>query len=191
MTLLEPGPTAEPTPTKHRTGLIAALAIAAVALLSLGAWLVVDAQQPPTEPQPVSAEQQRAIWKVLNAHRDALNLGSHDSDAEDAILATLTDDFTTMDAAGNVGLDRDDYAWIEAGEYPTRRLSWAGAPVFYGDLKVAVPARRESGRSGSSAAEGTYVFTLREVDGQLKIATIVWQGLVNWYPDLDGGWSPR
>ena len=191
MTLLDHGQPADTTTKKHHTGLIAVLAILAVALLAAGGWLFVDSQQQPTEQQPLSTEQQRAILNVVNAHRDALNLGSHDADARDAILATLTDDFTTKQPDGDVGMQRDDYAWLEAGASPTHNLSWAGAPVFYGDLQVAIPARYEPGWGGTPATDLTYFFTLREVGGQLKIATIVRSGKVYWYPDLDGGWSPR
>lgn len=187
MTLLDRGPTADTTTKKHRhTGLIAVLAILAVALLAAGTWLFVDSQQRSTEQGPLSAAQQRAILKVVNAHRDALNLGS-----PDAILATLTDDFTTKQPDGDVGLQRDEYAQLEGSVTPTPSISWAGAPVFYGDLQVAIPARREPGWDGSTADDLTYFFTLREVDGQLKIASIVSEGKVYWYPDLDGGWSPR
>ena len=44
MTLLDPGQSAD-TPTKeHHSGLIAVVAILAVVLLALGAWLVVPGQ---------------------------------------------------------------------------------------------------------------------------------------------------
>lgn len=164
MTLLEHGQRADTTTTKHRTGLIAVLAILAVALLAAGVWLIVDRQQ-----QPMSAEeQQAAIMDEITAHRDALEAGDRDP-----ILATLTDDATALYLVGDgetLVISRDDYG-LPDGE----RLTFIEDPVFLSDMQVAIRTRAELpgwfGQGGSR--EGTYLFTLREVDGRLKIASIV------------------
>ena len=168
MTLLDHGPPADTTTKKHHTGLIAVLAVLAVALLAAGAWVIVDRQQ-----QPSFAEQrQAAIMEVVTAHNDAVN-----SFDRRAILATLTDDATrrlyNSDETGAGVLTRYEYASGAIGAQET----FTGDPVFMGDLQVAIPTRREPLAStfGNRAwQDGTYTFTLREVDGQLKIATILW-----------------
>ncbi len=188
MTLLEHGQPADTPTRKHRTGLISVVAILAVALLAVGGWLIVDRQQQPTEQQPLSTVQQRGILTVVNAYRDAIYAGDRD-----ALLATLTSDATLTHPDGDPVIQRDDFAGWES----SNRLSWTGAPVFYGDLQVAIPARLEFPGLTAKAEpqqdpwDVTYFFTLRQVDGQLKIATIVKSSKVYWYPDLDGGWSPR
>ena len=53
MTLQDHGQPADTTTKKHRTGLIAVVAILAVALLALGGWLVIDSQRAP-EPVQVT-----------------------------------------------------------------------------------------------------------------------------------------
>ena len=173
MTLLDHGQPADTTTTKHRTGLIAVLAVLAVALLALGAWLVIDSQQQVSEQQPLSAEeQQAAIMGVVTAHRDALEVGD-----PDAIRATLTDDaVSALYMLGDSSFQRavDNYA----GEASFDLLTFTDDPVFFGDLQVAIPTRVEyplwtSNGSPESSKVGTYIFTLREVDGQLKIASVV------------------
>ena len=58
MTLLVHGQPANTTTKKRHTGLIAVLAVLAVALLAAGAWLIVDRQQrrrcPPRSSRPPS-----------------------------------------------------------------------------------------------------------------------------------------
>lgn len=163
------------------------LAVLAVALLALGAWLVIDSQQQVSEQQPLSAEeQQAAIMDVVTAHRDALERGD-----SDAIQATLTDDATGLYLLGDNQVVDDDYGGFQAGDV----LAFIDDPVFFGDLQVAIHTRMESTRWKAASGEpslpqdGTRIFTLREVDGQLKIATIVQEGLVYWYPDLGEGYS--
>lgn len=174
MTLLDHGQPADTTTKKHRTGLIAVLAILAVALLALGAWLVIDSQQQATEQQPLSTEdQQAAIMDVVTAHRDAVN-GPMEVATHDAILATFTDDATFYLSNYRDVVPREDYARQELNT----DLTFTEFPVFFGDLQVAIPVRREFHGmwvNGEPVAPevGTYIFTLREVDGQLKIATIV------------------
>ena len=170
MTLLDHGQPADTTTTKHRTGLIAVLAVLAVALLALGAWLVIDSQQQVSEQQPLSAEeQQAAIMDVVTAHRDALEVGD-----PDAIRATLTDDATGLYLLGDNQIVDDAYGGFQEGDV----LAFIDDPVFFGDLQVAIPTRVEyplwtSNGSPVSPKVGTYIFTMQEVDGQLKIATIV------------------
>ena len=125
------------------------------------------------ERQPVSAEQQAAIMDVVTAHRDAVN-GPMEVDTHDAILATLTDDFTEYLSNYGEVVQREDYAQRELNT----DLTFTEDPVFFGDLQVAIPVRREFHGvwlNGEPAAPkvGTYIFTMQEVDGQLKIATIV------------------
>jgi hypothetical protein len=172
MTLLGHGQPADTTTKKHHTGLIAVLAVLAVALLAAGAWLIVDRQ---TE-QPLSAEeQQAAIMEVITAHRDALEAGDRD-----ATLATLTDDATAVLLISPIGpqtvLSRDRYVGLTSFD----RLSFFDDPAFFGNPpQVSIPTRvgvpgllDENGRQ-VEAAVGSYVFTMREVDGQWKIASIV------------------
>jgi hypothetical protein len=154
MALLDQGQPADTTTTKHHTGLIAVLAILAVAMLAAGAWLIVDRQQ-----QPLSAEDQQhaALMDVVTAHFEAVN--ARDADA---IRATLTDDFT-WDQNGWIA-DADTYLAATMG-YGTQEPFTGDGAVFSGDLGVTVPS--------DLVGEGTYLFILREVDGQLKIASIV------------------
>jgi hypothetical protein len=172
MTLLDHGQPADTTTKKHHTGLIAVLAVLAVALLAAGAWLIVDRQ---TE-QPLSAEeQQAAIMEVITAHRDALAAGDND-----AALATLTDDATALLLISPIGpqtvLSRDRYVGLTSFD----RLSFFDDPAFFGNPpQVSIPTRvevpgwlDENGRQ-VEARVGSYVFTMREVDGQWKIASIV------------------
>jgi hypothetical protein len=177
MTLLDHGQPPDTTTKKHHTGLIAALAVLAMALLAAGAWLIIDSQQ-----QPLSAEeQQAAIMDVVTAHRDALEAGDRD-----AILATLTDDATALYMRSAYGSQlvwsKDDYVPFADGD----RLIFFDDPAFFGDKQVSIPTRAEYPRKWTSPSNGglgpmrleeprvgTYIFTLREVDGQLKIATIV------------------
>jgi ketosteroid isomerase-like protein len=156
MTLLDHGQPADTTTKKHRTGLIAVLAVLAVALLAAGAWLIVDRQQ-----QPLSAEEQQhaALIDVVTAHFDAVN--ARDADA---LRATLTDDFT-WDQDGWIA-DADTYLAATMG-YGTQEPFTGDGAVFSGDLGVTVPS--------DLVGEGTYLFILREVDGQLKIASVVQQ----------------
>jgi ketosteroid isomerase-like protein len=174
MTLLDHGQPADTPTKKHRTGLIAVLAILAVTLLAAGAWLFVDRQQPlsteqtpsSTEQQPQFTEQQAAIMDVVTAHNDATNARDRD-----ALQATITDDFTWG------SIPADDYVAIVATKGADDTETFTGDPVFSGDLQVAIPTHREPGgvwEDGTPVVmDGTYTFTLREVDGQLKIATIV------------------
>lgn len=172
MTLLDHGQPAATTTKKHHTGLIAVLAVLAVALLAAGAWLIVDRQ---TE-QPLSAEeQQAAIMEVITAHRDALEALDRD-----ATLATLTDDATAVWLISPIGpqsvLSRDQIFQYASGD----RLSFFDDPAFFGNPpQVSIPTRVElpgwldvNGRQ-VQAKVGSYVFTMREVDGQWKIASIV------------------
>ena len=166
MTLLDHGQTADTTTKKNRTGLIAVMAVLAVALLAAaGAWLVVDRQQ------PLSTEEQQhaAIMDVVTAHRDALAGGDPDE-----IRATLTDDATGLYLLGDNQIVDDGYGGLQAGDV----LAFIDDPVFFGDLQVAIHTRTESMRwtgNGDPAVpkDGTHIFTLREVDGQLKIASVV------------------
>ena len=167
MTLLDHGQPADTT-KKHHTGLIAVLAVLAVALLAAGAWLIVDRQQ-----QPLSVEeQQAAIMEVVTAHRDALEAGDRD-----AILATLTDDATALYLATSgkqFVWSRDDYVAFADGI----RLIFYLDPVFFGDPpQVSILTRAENwpytSEDPPKPRVGTYIFSLREVDGQWKIATIV------------------
>jgi hypothetical protein len=173
MTLLDHGQPADATTKKHHRGLIAVLAVLAVALLAAGAWLIVDRQQ---QPPPQSAEeQQAAIMEVITAHRDALEAGDRD-----AALATLTDDATALWLATPIGppwvQSRDRYVGSSSGD----RLSFFDDPAFFGNPpQVSIPTRveypgwvDENGRQ-VQARVGNYVFTMREVDGQWKIASIV------------------
>ena len=155
MTLIDHGQSADTTTKKHHTGLIAVLAILAVALLAAGAWLIVDRQQ-----QPLSVEeQQAAIMEVVTAHFDAVN--ARDADA---LRATITDDFA-WDQDGWTAY-ADTYVEATMG-YGTQEAFTGDDAVFSGDLQVTFPSLL--------VGNGTYTFTLREVDGQLKIATIVQQ----------------
>jgi hypothetical protein len=172
MTLLDHGQPADTTTKKHHTGLIAVLAVLAVALLGAGAWLIVDRQ---TE-QPLSAEeQQAAIMEVITAHRDALEAGDRD-----ATLATLTDDATAVLLISPIGpqsvLSRDRYVGLSSFD----RLSFFDDPAFFGNppqvsipTRVEVPGMLDTNGRQVEAAVGSYVFTMREVDGQWKIASIV------------------
>ena len=54
MTLQDHGQPADTTTKKHRTGLIALVAILAAALLAAGAWLIIDSQQSPDPVQVTS-----------------------------------------------------------------------------------------------------------------------------------------
>ena len=172
MTLLDHGQPADTTTKKRHTGLIAVLAVLAVALLAAGAWLIVDRL---TE-QPLSAEeQQAAIMEVITAHRDAMEARDND-----ATLATLTDDATALLLISPIGpqtvLSRDRYVGLTNGD----RLSFFDDPAFFGNPpQVSIPTRVEepglldtNGRQ-AEARVGSYVFTMREVDGQWKIASIV------------------
>lgn len=166
MTLLDHGQPADTTTEKRRTGLIAVLAVLAVALLAAGAWLFADRQQ-----QAVSAEeQQAAIMEVVTAHNTAYN--AHD---RDALRATLTDDFTwtrfrSDDPGIPLGLiPADEYA--DLANYDFAAETFTGVPVFSGDLQVSIPVRRQT----LTTSDGTYTFTLREIDGQLKIASMVFE----------------
>ena len=167
MTLLDHGQPADTTTKKHHTGLIAVLAILAVALLALGAWLIVDRQQ------PLSAEeQQTAIMEVVTAHRDSLEAADRD-----AIRATLTNDATALYLATSgkqFVWSRDDYVPFVAGI----RLIFYLDPAFFGDPpQVSILTRAENwpytSEDPPKPRVGTYIFSLREVDGQWKIATIV------------------
>jgi hypothetical protein len=173
MTLLDHGQPADTTTKKRHTGLIAVLAVLAVALLAAGAWLIVDRQQ---QPPPQSAEeQQSAIMEVITAHRDALEAGDRD-----AALATLTDDATAVWLATPISpptvMSRDRYVGLTSFD----RLSFFDDPAFFGNPpQVSIPTRveypgwvDENGRQ-VEARVGNYVFTMREVDGQWKIASIV------------------
>jgi hypothetical protein len=173
MTLLDHGQPADTTTKKNHTGLIAVLAVLAVALLAAGAWLIVDRQQ-----QPLSAEeQQAAIMEVVTAHRDALEARD-----QDAILATLTDDATALYLLSKPGdptpLSRDDYAGLVAG-WGGDKLTFVDDPVFFDDPpQVAARTRVEYpglmvNDEPAEPRVGSYIFTLREVEGQLKIASIV------------------
>lgn len=183
MTLLDHGQPADTATKKHHTGLIAVLAVLAVALLAAGAWLFVDSQQQPAEQQPLSAEeQQAAIMEVVTAHRAAMEVGDRD-----AMLATLTDDATALylhSASGKQFVwSRDDYVPFADGD----RLIFFDDPAFFGDPpQVSIRTRAEypgkwtspsNGGLGPMRLEeprvGTYIFTLREVDGQWKISTVV------------------
>ena len=172
MTLLDQGQPADTTTKKHHTGLIAVLAILAVALIAAGAWLIVDRQQQ----QPLSAEaQQAAIRDVVTAHLDAVEARDRD-----AILATLTDDATVAYLLGKdddpMVTSRDNYpGWVGWGK---DRLTSLTNPVFFDDPpQMVVRARVDYpgliSDVNATPRIGSYVFTLREVDGQLKIASIV------------------
>jgi hypothetical protein len=174
MTLLDHGQPADTTTKKRHTGLIAVLAVLAVALLAAGAWLIVDRQQ--QQPPPQSAEeQQAAIMEVITAHRDAMEARDND-----ATLATLTDDATALWLSNPIGppwiQSRDEYVRSSNGD----RLSFFDDPAFFGNPpQVSIPTRveepgwlDENGRQ-VEAQVGSYVFTMREVDGQWKIASIV------------------
>jgi hypothetical protein len=173
MTLLDHGQPADTTTKKHHTGLIAVLAVLAVALLAAGAWLIVDRQQ--QQPPQSAEEQQAAIMEVITAHRDALEARDND-----ATLATLTDDATALFLITPIGpqsvLSRDRYVGLTNGD----QLSFFDDPAFFGNPpQVSIPTRveepgwlDENGRQ-VEARVGSYVFTMREVDGQWKIASIV------------------
>ena len=173
MTLLDHDQPADTSTKNHHTGLIAVLAVLAVALLALGAWLIIDSPQQATEQQPLSAEEQQAdIMEVVTAHREAME--NRDGDA---IRATLTDDATALYLATpgrQLVWSRDDYVPFAAGI----RLIFYLDPVFFGDPpQVSILTRAENwpytSEDPPKPKVGTYIFTLREVDGQLKIATIV------------------
>jgi hypothetical protein len=113
----------------------------------------------PADDYPMPTEQQVAIMEVVTAHNNAIN--ARDADA---IRATLTDDATW--ARDDSILDAVTYAglWTYGGTQET----FTGDAVFTGDLQVAIPTHSDL------VGDGINTFTLREVDGQLKIATIVW-----------------
>ena len=169
MTLLDHGQPADTT-KKHHTGLIAVLAVLAVALLAAGEWLFVDRQQQPlsaeeqvssTEQPLLTAEQQQtAIMEVVTAHNEAIN-----AQHRDALRATLSDDFTW--ARADYIIDAKTYAGVWTFGNGTQE-SFTGDPVFTGDLQVAIPTHSDL------VGDGINTFTLREVDKQLKIASILY-----------------
>jgi ketosteroid isomerase-like protein len=180
MTLLDHGQPADTTTKKHRTGLIAVLAVLTVALLAAGAWLFVDRQQqqPLSAEEPLSSTEQQhaAIMEVVTAYNNALN--AHDSDA---LRATITDDFTWNEDSPNEVITADVYADVvtAVGGYGGAgiREAFTGDPVFSGDFEVAIPTYQEAGREEARRGSiGTLTYTLREVDGQLKIASMVFEG---------------
>ena len=181
MTLLDHGQPADPTTKKHHTGLIAVVAVLAVALLAAGTWLFVDRQQAlsteqtpsSTEQQPQFTEQQAAIMDVVTANKDATNARDRD-----ALRATITDDFTA-DYSGHPS--SEPYEGPSADGWVTMatagHVTFTGAPVFSGDLQVTIPIHHVTGGVFSDGTpvevDRTYTYTLRETDGQLKIASIV------------------
>ena len=97
---------------------------------------------------------------VVTAHNDAINARDRD-----ALRATLTDDFTW--ARADYIRDAKTYAVVWTFGNGTQE-SFTGDPVFTGDLQVAIPIHSDL------VGDGTNTFTLREVDRQLKIASILY-----------------
>ena len=156
MTLLDPGQSAG-TPTKeHHSGLIAVVAILAVVLLALGAWLVIDSQREDTRlPEATDAPGvEQGSARVADGKRF---IGSGSCTIADDVSFTcvydMADDRVSgMTTRGHGSGDPGREPRLAVAPPPTARvrLDWAakGAPKFgSGTLaKVGGPEHNESAR---------------------------------------------
>jgi hypothetical protein len=181
MTLLDHGQPADTTTTKHHTGLIAVLAVLAVALLAAGAWLIVDHQQ-----QPSAEERGAAALALVSLHRDAVN-----AESADLMWTTITTDASYVEhwkederpvnvVAGQEYVDLKTGGWV-----PEKWIFTDAAVVSDDGLAVTVPGTIRFTRNGETGAYergslGTMVFTLQDVNGEPKIASIDYQNVVEF-----------
>lgn len=172
MALLDHGQPADTTKKEHRTGLIAVLAILAT-LLAAGAWLIVDHQSGVDQETQAVQQRQSEMMAVITANQQAINARD-----EDGLRATITSDYqwygsepTDFQKANNGGIAAEDYVLLVVRWGPGWQETFTGDPAFSGDMEVTIPAQRVS---GTQSQVGSYRYTLREVDGHLKIASMVW-----------------
>ena len=133
---------------------------------------VSDATEATTSMSAVSStspDNDEAIALVI-AHNDAQN-----SQDRDTMMKTLTADAVFANVKDGRELDamsRDDYVQVvmSYGSVPT---TFTDTPTMTGPWEVTVPAHIDRTDSGAGMEyDATFRFTLREVDGELKIAKI-------------------
>jgi hypothetical protein len=160
--VLEQGPATAQPPSRvqrsaHSWGLVVALV---AALLGLGGWLYVDHHQTPS---------QQAATTVTAAWLNAMN-------ARDltALEQTTTGDWTWQSSGPHGQLGPFTGQQLESlvqADFDVRfRIDPLGRPVVSDDTQVAVAALV----TGSPDSRGVLLFNLRENDGELKVAQVIW-----------------
>jgi hypothetical protein len=163
-TLAEHGSSNTPTEGTHRRRRWAWLVgLSAVALLVVGG---VAAVMTADDDDAVSSDDVAAAIAVVTAHNEAQNV----ADGE-MMRATVTNDAMWFDD-GNASGTIDDYIEVVMGYGPMEQ-TFTGEPTVVrdpsgsDDLQVSVPM---SWSHPSNTWNGTMVYTLRNVDGEWKIA---------------------
>ena len=173
--------TSQPRRSRPALWSIAVAAIALMAVGGIGGWLLAGQDDEPVADErqaiTLTADQQEAI-AVVAAHQDA-----HNAADSGAMRATLTTNatWTSVDIGKTADpISAEDY--INVVRNGPDVWTWTGEPTAVGDLpnpsgniQVAVPTHREI--SGGPDADGLMLYTLREIDGQLKIEEIFWMSL--------------
>ena len=163
MTIPERGSSDTPTEETHRRRRWAWLVgLSAIALLVVGGVAVMMTAD---DDDAVSSDDAAAAIALVTTHNDAQNVADRET-----MQATVTDDAMWLDngtASGTV----DDYIEVVMGYGPVEQ-TFTGEPTVVrdstgsGDLQVSVPMNFVGGYTW----DGTMVYTLRNVDGEWKIA---------------------
>ena len=166
MTLAEHGSSDTPTEgTRRRRRWAWLVGLSAVLLLVVGGVVAVMTAD---DDDAVSSDDVAAAIALVTAHNDAQNVADGET-----MRATLTDDAMWLDD-GTVTAPMEEWIGIIESSGPIEQ-TFAGEPTVVrdptgsGDLQVSVPM---SWTHPSNSWNGTMVYTLREVDGEWKIAQV-------------------
>jgi hypothetical protein len=138
--------------------------LSAVALLVVGGIAVVMTAD---DDDAVSSDDVAAAIAVVTTHNDAENAGDGD-----VLRATVTDDAVWLDD-GDFSGTMEDLIGVVEGYGPVEQ-TFTGEPTVVrdptnsADLQVSVPMNFVGGYTW----DGTMVYTLRNVNGEWKIAQI-------------------
>jgi hypothetical protein len=169
MTVREHGAPDRPTEgTQRRWRWAWLVSLSAVALLVVAGVAVVMTVN---DDDAVSSDDVAAVIAVVTTHNQAQNA----ADGE-MMRVTLTDDATWLDSRDAAGtMTAEAYVRVVEGYGPIEQ-TFTGEPTVVRDpagsedLQVTVPMNFDSSQGPSW--NGTSVYTLREVDGEWKIAQI-------------------
>jgi hypothetical protein len=162
-------PESHPEPTHRPWRWAWFVGLSAVALLvvaGLAAVLTAD------DDGAVSPEDAAAAIAVVTVHNEAQNAGDGEM-----MRATLTEDAAFVIDEQFPGMTVDEYIGVVEGYGPvvqtfTGEPSVARDSTGIGELRVSVPMSFDSSQGQDNSWNGTSVYTLREVDGEWKIAQI-------------------
>jgi len=141
------------------------LVVALIALVGLGTWAYLDHR---------GSSEERAAMAAVTAFMDAKN--THDPAAIAAATTADVVDTGIVNGRINEGPYQGTYYtdWFTTELGPTFHMVSVGAATMSGVDEIAVPTRVTIPGAGNYDKTGVAVYRVREVNGTLKVAEIVW-----------------